>query len=65
MKVKLGEKVAIDGIRMTCTNVKKGFGGKWYHFFYFNAGEPKDIDFHEDELDALGAVVLDEDGGGR
>lgn len=61
MKVKLGEKVVVDGIAMTCTSVKKGFGGTLFHFFYFNAGEPKDIDFHEDELDALGAVVLDEE----
>jgi len=63
VKVKLGENVAIDGIRMTCTNVKKGFGGKWYHFFYFNHGEPKDLDFHEDELEALGAVIVGKDGG--
>ena len=63
MKVSIGQKVVVEGVRMTCTLIKRYFAWETYHFFYFNAGEPKDVEFTGDELDALGAVVEPKEGG--
>lgn len=55
-RYKVGDKLEIDGIRMTCTSFRAGFDGyRCYHFLYFNHGELKELEFDDGELDALGA----------
>lgn len=58
MKVKLGDIVEIDGIRMTCTCRKEFFTGWQHHFMYFSCGELREYQFWEDELDALDAKYI-------
>jgi len=55
MKIKLGQKITIDGIRMVCTLVKVRFRGESYCFTYFINGELKEYEFDGNELEALGA----------
>lgn len=59
-RCKVGDKLEIDGIRMTVTLVKAGFNGhRRYHLVYFAAGDLKELEFDDGELDAMGAVKVE------
>ena len=58
MKLKLGQKIAIEEIEMTLMEIKRNFRGTTYHFVYFNQGHIMECDLCWDELKALGAVIL-------
>ena len=59
-RYKVGDKLEIDGIRMTVTLVKAGFNGhRRYHLVYFAAGDLKELEFDDGELDVLGAVKVE------
>lgn len=55
MNVKLGEKVSIDDITMTCFEKRESLTGWSYTFVYFNCGKLEELRFSPAELDALGA----------
>lgn len=55
MQVKLGDRIVIDDIEMTCFEIRKNFSGTTYTFVYFQCGELKELRFAPGELDALGA----------
>ena len=58
----VGDKLEIDGIRMTVTGVRALFNlYRCYHLVYFNHGELKELEFDDGELDALGAVKVEGD----
>lgn len=55
MQVKLGDRITIDDIEMTCFEKRESFSGITYTFVYFQCGELKELRFAPGELDALGA----------
>lgn len=55
LKLKLGDRVEIDGIEMTCTRILLGVGVKRYSLLYFAGGECRSLEFDGGELAALGA----------
>lgn len=55
MQVKLGDRITIDDIKMTCFEKRENFSGVTYTFVYFQCGELKELRFAPGELDALGA----------
>ncbi len=55
MQVKLGDRIVIDDIEMTCFEVRENFSGVTYTFVYFQCGELREVRFSPGELDALGA----------
>lgn len=55
MQVKLGDRITIDDIEMTCFEVRENFSGVTYTFVFFQCGELREVRFSPGELDALGA----------
>lgn len=60
MKLKPGDKIAVDGIQMTCVLETHGFGLETYRFTWFVDGDLKECTLNEGELDALGACKIAE-----
>lgn len=58
MKLKLGQKISIDDVEMTCMELRKTFRGTIYHFIYFNGGTILECNFNAKELSALGAIPI-------
>ena len=58
MKLKLGQKIEIEGIKMTVILIMKGFSGISYNLAYWHNGERNFVSFPEKELDAIGAKIL-------
>lgn len=58
MRLKLGQKIAIDDIEMTLLSTEKSFRGTVYKFVYFNGGQIIECKFSWKELQALGAIIL-------
>lgn len=61
MKLRIGDKVQISDITMTCTVVKLDFRGEYYTMVYFAGGDLKWLDFSGGELEALGARIVRKD----
>lgn len=55
MQVKLGDRITIDDIEMTCFEVRENFSGVTYTFVFFQCGELREVRFSPGELDALDA----------
>ena len=58
MQLKLGQKVEIDDIVMTCMEIRKNFNGTIYNLQYFNGGNLIGLNYSWKELKAMGAVIL-------
>lgn len=58
IEVKVGDRIRMQGIEMTCTSIQSGFREEIYYFVYFNVGELKEYKYNACELAALGAVKL-------
>jgi len=58
LRLKLGQKIAIDDIEMTLLATERSFRGTVYKFVYFNGGQIVECRFCWKELQALGAIIL-------
>jgi len=48
--IKLGDKVKVQGIEMTCTSIQSGVENDIYYLVYFNVGELKEYKFRISSL---------------